>query len=71
MSDRSSGEDRKKERFEAEAMVHLDALYRTALRMTKHENDADDGEERRGRESVAEDPPKSIPAAVSMAGRCV
>jgi len=42
MSDRSSGEKRKKERFEAEAMIHLDALFRTALRMTKNENDADD-----------------------------
>lgn len=39
---RKSDELRKKERFEAEAMVHIDALHRTALRMTKNEGDADD-----------------------------
>ena len=32
----------KKEVFEKEAMVHVEALHRTALRMTKNENDADD-----------------------------
>lgn len=32
----------KKEIFEKEAMVHVEALHRTALRMTKNENDADD-----------------------------
>ncbi len=44
MNGRNSGDDeqRKKERFEKEALVHLDALYRTALRMTKNEGDADD-----------------------------
>jgi len=44
MDDRSSGvnEQKKKERFDKEALVHLDALYRTALRMTKNEGDADD-----------------------------
>jgi RNA polymerase sigma-70 factor (ECF subfamily) len=31
-----------RERFEREAMVHVDALYRTALRMTKDERDAED-----------------------------
>lgn len=35
--------DRKKRRaFEAEAIPHMDALYRTALRMTKNESDAED-----------------------------
>jgi len=44
MNGRNSGdeEQRKKKRFEKEALVHLDALYRTALRMTKNEGDADD-----------------------------
>ena len=42
MKDRRSGEQDKKRRFEAEALVHLDALRRTALRMTKNENEADD-----------------------------
>jgi RNA polymerase sigma-70 factor (ECF subfamily) len=32
----------KRKRFEEEALVHIDSLYRTALRMTKNENDADD-----------------------------
>ncbi|UCD16799.1 MAG: sigma-70 family RNA polymerase sigma factor [Candidatus Zixiibacteriota bacterium] len=32
----------KKETFEAEALIHADSLHRTALRMTKNENDADD-----------------------------
>jgi RNA polymerase sigma-70 factor, ECF subfamily len=35
-------DDQKKERFDKEALVHLNSLYRTALRMTKNENDASD-----------------------------
>jgi len=42
MSSRQSEEARQKERFEKEAMVHIDSLFRTALRMTKNEGDADD-----------------------------
>lgn len=42
MSDRKSGDIKKKQSFEAEALIHLDALHRTALRMTKNEGDADD-----------------------------
>lgn len=42
MSSRQSEEQLKRERFEKEALIHLDALYRTALRMTKNEGDADD-----------------------------
>ena len=32
----------KRQSFEREAVPHMDALYRTALRMTKDENDAED-----------------------------
>jgi RNA polymerase sigma-70 factor (ECF subfamily) len=32
----------KRKQFEEEALVHIDSLYRTALRMTKNEGDADD-----------------------------
>ena len=32
----------KRKGFEAEALPHMEALYRTALRMTKNENDAED-----------------------------
>jgi len=35
-------ENGKKQRFETEALIHLDSLYRTALRMTKNEGDAGD-----------------------------
>lgn len=42
MSSRQSEEDRRKERFDREALVHIDSLYRTALRMTKNDGDADD-----------------------------
>lgn len=42
MNDRPSGDNGKKQRFEAEALVHLNTLHRTALRMTKNEGDADD-----------------------------
>ncbi len=42
MSDRKADSARKREAFEREAMPHVDALHRTALRMTKNEGDADD-----------------------------
>ncbi|HHI03470.1 MAG: RNA polymerase subunit sigma-24 [Candidatus Zixiibacteriota bacterium] len=42
MNNRQSGDNGKKQRFEAEALVHLNTLHRTALRMTKNEGDADD-----------------------------
>ncbi|RKX28249.1 MAG: RNA polymerase subunit sigma-24 [Candidatus Zixiibacteriota bacterium] len=42
MSSRQSEELKNKERFEKEALVHIDSLFRTALRMTKNEGDADD-----------------------------
>ncbi|MEW5795806.1 MAG: sigma-70 family RNA polymerase sigma factor [Candidatus Zixiibacteriota bacterium] len=32
----------KRKQFEAEALPHMDALYRTALRMTKNQSDAED-----------------------------
>ena len=32
----------KRKEFESEALPHMDALYRTALRMTKNDNDAQD-----------------------------
>jgi len=32
----------KRKQFEVEAMPHMDALYRTALRMTKNQSDAED-----------------------------
>jgi len=35
-------EHNKRITFETEALPHMDALYRTALRMTKNENDAED-----------------------------
>ena len=41
MTDRQS-DDIKKERFDKEALVHLNSLHRTALRMTRNENDASD-----------------------------
>lgn len=41
MTERQS-DDLKKERFDKEALIHLNSLYRTALRMTKNENDASD-----------------------------
>jgi RNA polymerase sigma-70 factor, ECF subfamily len=37
-----SAADEKRTSFEAEAMVHLDALYRVALRLTGNASDADD-----------------------------
>ncbi len=42
MNDRPSGDNENKQRFEAEALIHLNTLHRTALRMTKNEGDADD-----------------------------
>lgn len=37
-----TSEKEKRKAFEAEALPHMDALYRTALRMTKNQNDAED-----------------------------
>jgi RNA polymerase sigma-70 factor, ECF subfamily len=38
----SRGEDRRRASFEAEALVHLDSLYRVALRFVRNAADADD-----------------------------
>jgi RNA polymerase sigma-70 factor (ECF subfamily) len=42
MADGKLSETQKRKTFEAEALPHMDALMRTALRMTKNENDAQD-----------------------------
>ena len=42
MADRKAEGVKKRKSFEAEALPHMEALYRTALRMTKNENDAED-----------------------------
>lgn len=42
MADRVVRKDDKRQSFEREALPHMDALYRTALRMTKNSNDAED-----------------------------
>ena len=42
MADRKKEELNKRKAFEEEALPHMDALYRTALRMTKNEIDAED-----------------------------
>ncbi len=42
MSDNGSSIQIKRKEFEAEGLPHMDALYRTALRMTKNEGDAED-----------------------------
>jgi RNA polymerase sigma-70 factor (ECF subfamily) len=42
MADQQTGQMEKRKSFEREAMPHTDALYRTALRMTKNDNDAED-----------------------------
>ncbi|KAA3631221.1 MAG: RNA polymerase subunit sigma-24 [Calditrichaeota bacterium] len=42
MTDRKKEEIDKRKQFEVEALPHMDALYRTALRMTKNEKDAED-----------------------------
>jgi RNA polymerase sigma-70 factor, ECF subfamily len=41
MSDQKS-ENENRKRFETEALVHIDSLLRTALRMTRNEGDAND-----------------------------
>jgi len=42
MTETKSKEVQKRKAFEKEALPHMDALYRTALRMTKNQNDAED-----------------------------
>ncbi len=42
MAEPQTGQIEKRKSFEREAMPHTDALYRTALRMTKNDNDAED-----------------------------
>lgn len=42
MADKKSIERSKRNAFEAEALPHMDALFRTALRMTKNVSDAED-----------------------------
>jgi len=42
MADHKAEGEKKRKSFEAEALPHMEALYRTALRMTKNENDAED-----------------------------
>jgi RNA polymerase sigma-70 factor (ECF subfamily) len=42
MADRKKEELAKRKAFEIEALPHMDALLRTALRMTKNESDAED-----------------------------
>jgi RNA polymerase sigma-70 factor (ECF subfamily) len=42
MADRKVEGVEKRKSFEAEALQHMEALYRTALRMTKNESDAED-----------------------------
>ncbi len=42
MAESKSKEVQKRKAFETEALPHMDALYRTALRMTKNQNDAED-----------------------------
>ena len=42
MADTTSNIARKRQAFEKEALPHMDALYRTALRMTKNVGDAED-----------------------------
>lgn len=42
MADRNNQERDKRKSFEKEALPHMDALLRTALRMTKNQNDAED-----------------------------
>ena len=37
MVDRKKEEQKKRKEFETEALPHMDALYRTALRMTRNE----------------------------------
>lgn len=42
MSESSSSQPQKRKQFEAEAVPHMDALFRTGLRMTKNSGDAED-----------------------------
>ena len=42
MADQKAAVNVKRKSFDAEALPHMDALYRTALRMTKNTNDAED-----------------------------
>ncbi len=42
MADGKAVELKKRKSFETEALPHMDALFRTALRMTKNESDAED-----------------------------
>jgi len=42
MADGNAAIVNKRREFEEQALPHMDALYRTALRMTKNENDAQD-----------------------------
>lgn len=42
MAELSKEAKNKRKAFETEALPHMDALYRTALRMTKNEGDAED-----------------------------
>ena len=42
MADGKAESVKKRKSFEAEALQHMEALYRTALRMTKNESDAED-----------------------------
>lgn len=42
MAESKQAEIQKRKAFETEALPHMDALYRTALRMTKNQGDAED-----------------------------
>jgi len=42
MSEQTATGPKQRKEFEEEALPHMDALYRTALRMTKNEGDAED-----------------------------
>ena len=42
MNDRDTSDEARRERLGAEALTHLDALYRTALRLSRHPQDAED-----------------------------
>lgn len=42
MAEQKAAVNDKRKSFDAEALPHMDALYRTALRMTKNVNDAED-----------------------------
>jgi RNA polymerase sigma-70 factor (ECF subfamily) len=42
MADQKAALDRRRKAFDTAALPHMDALYRTALRMTKNVNDAED-----------------------------